>query len=858
MSHSRVDLLLLDVDRTLIKGTLAEGDGVQFNADVVSLAEAAHTRGASVVLFSNHPIADDLRAVANGDSRLRRSVCGSVSVPGPKVLAVRNLLSRLGVSPSAAYLLDDDSTNVAEFQHAGIRATADVAVVKGALDQQPITTEAHRQRRDEIRRLALALYSADGGPGASASTAKYLRERDFAVDVGPCEPGELPRAAELFARTNQLHFNPAMFANRESKDVERCLRGAVAQGAAVFVGRLSLGGRDLGVQAAAIVEQNANATQLSNACLSCSVLPFAFVETIFVKRVVASAGTPPVTALLSETPYNRRVREILAACGGQWTPQGHVTFTVAPSLTQEERYFCRELPGTLTPEDGVPAVAAFFDLHVLPRIQERPGCDVLDLGHGYGEMLGDRRQRALDTLCQELGIRLVRSDMVPSDPGVVQLDAQAMTSVPNASTDFVFALELLEHVDRPADVLSEASRVLRPGGLLFLSVPAAGYPFHPFLWDRHRFTSRFLRSIEELGYRLNEVAEESIGDVEVRTILLAERVAAYETRSAHDWIGRSRRIRLADGLVLHDLPKGRGRRLWHRFQPLLHRYLRVARGPAALLVTLLTLFITIERVHNASVTQLLSTGVSMVLDESLYEQGLELLPEVQHAWLPYYDDMVARLIIAKLGHSRANSVSMDGARLIGPPGTAGTEWVDSVLDNVRLERTIVRSLQLRNVTFGPRSNFTESTLDDLRGSRVKLTGGLRNTKIEKSRFVDFYGYGLIAEGGAFTDVSFVGAPGAFNTASFRGVRFRQVTFTRCDFQQATFEGCSFDDVRFLDCDLSDAAIRDIQVRRVTVDAQTRRRTAGAGRDVSEFFQFVDEQSAPPDAPGSRAAWRRFR
>jgi SAM-dependent methyltransferase len=59
--------------------------------------------------------------------------------------------------------------------------------------------------------------------------------------------------------------------------------------------------------------------------------------------------------------------------------------------------------------------------------------------------------------------------------------------VDDASVDLAFATETLEHVDDPARFLSEAFRVLRPGGRLILTVPfSARWHFVPY--DYWRFT----------------------------------------------------------------------------------------------------------------------------------------------------------------------------------------------------------------------------------------------------------------------------------------------------------------------------------------------------------------------------------
>ena len=59
--------------------------------------------------------------------------------------------------------------------------------------------------------------------------------------------------------------------------------------------------------------------------------------------------------------------------------------------------------------------------------------------------------------------------------------------VDDASVDLAFATETLEHVDDPAQFLSEAFRVLRPGGRLVLTVPfSARWHFVPY--DYWRYT----------------------------------------------------------------------------------------------------------------------------------------------------------------------------------------------------------------------------------------------------------------------------------------------------------------------------------------------------------------------------------
>jgi SAM-dependent methyltransferase len=57
----------------------------------------------------------------------------------------------------------------------------------------------------------------------------------------------------------------------------------------------------------------------------------------------------------------------------------------------------------------------------------------------------------------------------------------------DASVNFVVATEFLEHYFDTALILKEINRVLKPGGILFFTVPSV-WPIHEAPYDYHRFT----------------------------------------------------------------------------------------------------------------------------------------------------------------------------------------------------------------------------------------------------------------------------------------------------------------------------------------------------------------------------------
>jgi SAM-dependent methyltransferase len=109
--------------------------------------------------------------------------------------------------------------------------------------------------------------------------------------------------------------------------------------------------------------------------------------------------------------------------------------------------------------------------HLLDReLNGRRGASVLDVGCGaggmleplsrYGEVTGIDTSAELVDFCHERGFERVRVGSayeLPADPG---------------SVDLVTLFDTIEHVPDDGRVLAECRRVLAPGGLVFISVPA--------------------------------------------------------------------------------------------------------------------------------------------------------------------------------------------------------------------------------------------------------------------------------------------------------------------------------------------------------------------------------------------------
>lgn len=130
-------------------------------------------------------------------------------------------------------------------------------------------------------------------------------------------------------------------------------------------------------------------------------------------------------------------------------------------------------------------------LEILPEISGA----VLDVGCGhkpYQHLLLGSPSHATKYIGLDLPDNCYERPDLERDGKVIPL--------PECSVDTVILTEVLEHCPDPAAVLKEVHRVLRAGGLLFLTVPFI-WPIHCVPHDEFRYTPFSLRRLcEEAGF----------------------------------------------------------------------------------------------------------------------------------------------------------------------------------------------------------------------------------------------------------------------------------------------------------------------------------------------------------------------
>jgi len=152
-----------------------------------------------------------------------------------------------------------------------------------------------------------------------------------------------------------------------------------------------------------------------------------------------------------------------------------VSTRIAPGSAELERFYRDRATWRHSGEERM----RFRKAAAIARV--RPGAAVLDIGAREG---GLKSWLPPDVRYQGI-------DITPEfeRPDVIIRDISAGIPFPDATFDNVFILEVLEHLPNPFGALSEIHRVLRPGGVLTLSVPNP-YHFKELIWNLFRIPDR--------------------------------------------------------------------------------------------------------------------------------------------------------------------------------------------------------------------------------------------------------------------------------------------------------------------------------------------------------------------------------
>jgi FkbH-like protein len=319
-----VKAVVVDLDGTLYDGVLGEDgpDGVRLTGAHARLQEhllALHRGGVFLGVVSRNDPADVAELFARrADFPLRWDAVSAAAVSwGSKADGIADVARQLRIGTDAVAFLDDNPGELATVasSHPGVRTlhAADPELSLRALVHCPGLFR-FRTTEDDARRvgdLAVARERA-AGLGAAADPDDYLRSLQVELRVRVDRPGDLPRVAQLSARTNQ--FTTAMLRVSEGELARRRGEGSLSFVAVSLRDRLS----DSGTVAAVFCAREGRRLTVEGVSISCRALGRRIETAIVEAAVLAVAGddVDEVAVRYATGPRNAPAREWLATYSG--------------------------------------------------------------------------------------------------------------------------------------------------------------------------------------------------------------------------------------------------------------------------------------------------------------------------------------------------------------------------------------------------------------------------------------------------------------------------------------------------------------------------------------------------------------
>lgn len=155
------------------------------------------------------------------------------------------------------------------------------------------------------------------------------------------------------------------------------------------------------------------------------------------------------------------------------------------------------------------------------RLEPRPGdplyLHLSDLGKALADAAKSCAGRTLDYGCGGSPYRgyfpkdYVRADLAGTPEIDITFGGDSVLPVESASFDLVVSTQVLEHVPQPVAYLTEAHRVLRPGGRMLLTTHGT-FEEHGTPYDYRRWTASGLSGeIAACGFRIEQVCKLTTG-----------------------------------------------------------------------------------------------------------------------------------------------------------------------------------------------------------------------------------------------------------------------------------------------------------------------------------------------------------
>lgn len=310
MEVKTVKLLVWDLDDTLWRGTLLEGDAVEVAPTTARVLTELDQRGVLHSIASKNepgPVLAKLSELGLADYFLLPQVGW-----GAKSAAIRRLVSQFGFGLDAVAFVDDQPFECAEVAAAlpevRIFTPADLPTLTDRPEFRPRYVTDESAKRRWFYRADLARSEAEEtfeGPSES-----FLASLGMRLTISAATATDLERAEELCQRTHQLNSTGVPYTLEELN----CHR--LAADRRLLVARLEDRFGDYGTIGLALVQMRPEPWRLKLLITSCRVISrgIGFALLHYLLEQAAKAGTH-LQAELRTTGRNRPMRVVFALAG---------------------------------------------------------------------------------------------------------------------------------------------------------------------------------------------------------------------------------------------------------------------------------------------------------------------------------------------------------------------------------------------------------------------------------------------------------------------------------------------------------------------------------------------------------------
>lgn len=212
---NKIKVVIWDLDDTLWKGTLAEGDQVALFENRAAIIKTLNRRGIVNAICSKNNF-DDAKAKLEAFGLFEEFVFPVISFEAKGPL-VKQLLLDMGLRDANALFIDDNFSNLQEVAYYNPNISTLHADLSDSLLEHPFLKGKNDAQLERLQQYRVMQRKYESRKEFS-SNEEFLKDSNIHLEILPCAP-HLQRIVELTERTNQLNFTKNRMGEQELKQL---------------------------------------------------------------------------------------------------------------------------------------------------------------------------------------------------------------------------------------------------------------------------------------------------------------------------------------------------------------------------------------------------------------------------------------------------------------------------------------------------------------------------------------------------------------------------------------------------------------------------------------------------------------